>query len=156
MEKTTFTNLMMSGSEKHLHGRGEDTLFSSLFSPLKETPPRTWRRLNGLLFSILRKGNTSTDVEKTRIGSERNGWGEKHLHGRGEDGPVHTDKFCDLETPPRTWRRPLLIRIRLLLMRNTSTDVEKTETGVTHRITIRKHLHGRGEDLYCRFCGCSV
>ena len=29
--------------------------------------------------------NTSTDVEKTRIGSERSEKGWKHLHGRGED-----------------------------------------------------------------------
>ena len=34
---------------------------------------------------------------------------------------------------------------------NTSTDVEKTPWGLRNLIALRKHLHGRGEDVACGF-----
>ena len=51
------------------------------------------------------------------------------------------------ETPPRTWRRPPTIQIRVNSAGNTSTYVEKTVYGHTLTPLIRKHLHVRGEDL---------
>ena len=51
------------------------------------------------------------------------------------------------ETPPRTWRRPPFgARLRRLL-RNTSTNVEKTSPPLRRDCGRRKHLHGRGEEL---------
>ena len=54
------------------------------------------------------------------------------------------------ETPPRTWRRPGAIQIDAVRKRNTSTDVEKTKSVTARRAVLRKHLHGRGEDLVPR------
>ena len=50
----------------------------------------------------------------------------KHLHGRGEDKGIAFRVIDPIETPPRTWRRPSDIGLRLRNGRNTSTDVEKT------------------------------
>ena len=50
------------------------------------------------------------------------------------------------ETPPRTWRRPHGLDVLFEPVRNTSTDVEKTELPALLLDTLRKHLHGRGED----------
>ena len=50
--------------------------------------------------------NTSTDVEKTL--------------------DLLQLEIPKLETPPRTWRRPLIRNQIRNLQRNTSTDVEKT------------------------------
>ena len=77
--------------------------------------------------------NTSTDVEKTRclmcgISPKR-----KHLHGRGEDVMIWPLSVSPLETPPLTWRRQLLNLKRLAQVRNTSTDVEKTQMLVISR-----------------------
>ena len=93
----------------------------------KETPPRTWRRLDRNTVGSQAAGNTSTDVEKTKLSTENLPLKTKHLHGRGEDS----------ETYGLFSRRP----------RNTSTDVEKTCCGVLHGSLRRKHLHGRGEDV---------
>ena len=74
------------------------------------------------------KGNTSTDVEKTRVSVSGDICHEKHLHGRGEDRVGRVKDQC--------------------ILRNTSTDVEKT-TLISPACTImRKHLHGRGEDCH--------
>ncbi len=51
-----------------------------------------------------------------------------------------------METPPRTWRRPLDGRLNFHLWRNTSTDVEKTLELNNECHLAQKHLHGRGED----------
>ena len=91
---------------KHLHGRGEDT--PSPFAPksLTETPPRTWRRPTALRQTTSRIGNTSTDVEKTRMPCCLFEPSQKHLHGRGEDHTVN--------------------QVGQRVFGNTSTDVEKT------------------------------
>ena len=134
----------------------------------RETPPRTWRRPRLLLYALLCLGNTSTDVEKTVFQHERLGRFTKHLHGHGEDPFLNSRLFGVLETPPRTWRRLPRTAPRATGVRNTSTDVEKTieesstlavggntstdvEKTRTRRLRVRstrKHLHGRGEDLF--------
>jgi len=72
-------------SEKHLHGRGEDSLILRHSRAAAETPPRAWRRLYVLADKSRRFRNTSTGVEKTTTFSYENFTCEKHLHGRGED-----------------------------------------------------------------------
>ena len=52
-----------------------------------------------------------------------------------------------METPPRTWRRLTVEPQNWLGIRNTSTDVEKTKVFDRRPLKIKKHLHGRGEDL---------
>ena len=54
-----------------------------------------------------------------------------------------------METPPRTWRRLEALLLGTKRSRNTSTDVEKTKTPDRARLSLQKHLHGRGEDC-CR------
>ena len=134
--------------EKHLHGRGEDPYQDDRAQAFPETPPRTWRRQHVTHESLERLGNTSTDVEKTRrlYGDWRRWW--KHLHGRGEDSRMWPTAESQLETPPRTWRRLELWYNGQGRLRNTSTDVEKTFFSYVIRWCLRKHLHGRGEDLH--------
>ena len=93
-------------SRKHLHGRGEDN--------------------RDCLELVVAFRNTSTDVEKTGRIDRRSREGEKHLHGRGEDMINACMSSVVVETPPRTWRRRPLPRLRAARGRNTSTDVEKT------------------------------
>ncbi len=52
----------------------------------------------------------------------------------------------DVETPPRTWRRPLAAIAVKARCRNTSTHVEKTYRPAFPRLQEWKHLHARGED----------
>ena len=114
---------------------------------MKETPPRTWRRLFRCSDQFFPNGNTSTDVEKTcrYFLCQPTGW--KHLHGRGEDASARSIFMPRLETPPRTWRRLLCWHWGLALGRNTSTDVEKTSSVCSELSVVWKHLHGRGEDF---------
>ena len=132
--------------KKHLHGRGEDLTISNFRLPERETPPRTWRRPNGLLNVVPRSGNTSTDVEKTSSSIFLPSLSWKHLHGRGEDFFLIICEYPKVETPPRTWRRPKPAQQSLAPRRNTSTDVEKTSQTSHLPNQEKKHLHGRGED----------
>ena len=72
--------------------------------------------------------------------------GGKHLHGRGEDQKFVLKWLPPIETPPRTWRRPLKTHRNTGFQRNTSTDVEKTPMSRLLFSMLGKHLHGRGED----------
>ena len=99
--------------------------------------------------------NTSADVEKTPGKQAYILPSEKHLHGRGEDLSYGFLTGLALETPPRTWRRPLTGEDDVTLLGNTSTDVEKTRKRGTKRERGRKHLHGRGEDLKRFYLGRS-
>ena len=116
-----------SQSQKHLHGRGEDWAEHHQLFLVTETPPRTWR---------IQSLSQIIDADR-----------RKHLHGRGED--LLRSEFARAleETPPRTWRRQVPGSLWTRLPRNTSTDVEKTNTEIARKLKIRKHLHGRGEDL---------
>ena len=167
VEKTFCAAAASLSSWKHLHGRGEDYHGPICASAERETPPRTWRRLQPLHDHDDRRGNTSTDVEKTgRIetysllheetpprtwrrlfgeGCEVEGC-QKHLHGRGEDSKAFLVALVHLETPPRTWRRLSLLWLMQLVVGNTSTDVEKTPSSKAGKTPAEKHLHGRGED----------
>ena len=126
VEKTDLPCFGLVAPRKHLHGRGEDEPVRFQLRLLRETPPRTWRRLSLLWNMVGSLGNTSTDVEKTPSGARQIGEQEKHLHGRGEDNKQDALAGEEEETPPRTWRRlknPFSVSPGA---RNTSTDVEKT------------------------------
>ena len=126
VEKTNRKTRTIRMLKKHLHGRGEDCrkLKDDRFAV--ETPPRTWRRPQTQRLDQTGSRNTSTDVEKTLCCSTFRRCRRKHLHGRGED-PVTSTLFLNvLETPPRTWRRPLYNITFGTPFGNTSTDVEKT------------------------------
>ncbi len=148
VEKTVSAQNFGFFEQKHLHGRGEDqnlhwnrcglletpprtwrrlSNIASMSLLDEETPPRTWRRLTGCGVERLALRNTSTDVEKTSITPAITLATEKHLHGRGEDVLEGDRRSGGLETPPRTWRRLSILLSNSLSIRNTSTDVEKTE-----------------------------
>ena len=131
---------------KHLHGRGEDSASDFHSSDGPETPPRTWRRRCSEVRVARLRGNTSTDVEKTKSPASHQAPSRKHLHGRGEDAKTNLPLKRLVETPPRTWRRQLIDTGRLERPGNTSTDVEKTEGCEVEGFSCQKHLHGRGED----------
>ena len=141
---------------KHLHGRGEDKARIFFKTPSMETPPRTWRRHPLSFCSSFAGGNTSTDVEKTCAECSRHKRLRKHLHGRGEDCLYGEGNTRSVETPPRTWRRPYEAFRRVVVLRNTSTDVEKTAARSASSCRGQKHLHGRGEDKFRRWLGCPV
>ena len=126
VEKTEVTYGSHGKTEKHLHGRGEDATRLVATSTIIETPPRTWRRLRDFGERCRHCGNTSTDVEKTSHRASRTPARWKHLHGRGEDVALLQLLVLQLETPPRTWRRPYISKPRPQRSGNTSTDVEKT------------------------------
>ena len=136
VEKTHVTIHRRHRTWKHLHGRGEDGL--------------TVRR------RVSVAGNTSTDVKKTLRRNQSPARSKKHLHGRGED-LLRPFSWRPLwETPPRTWRRPIFKGIESVKDRNTSTDVEKTQTFSIRLLGKWKHLHGRGEDDITPSCRIDV
>jgi len=53
-------------TEKHLHMRGEDNAPVVPSAPVRETPPRAWRRQSSEVLTYMDSGNTSTCVEKTK------------------------------------------------------------------------------------------
>ena len=90
--------------------------------------------------------NTSTDVEKTEQTQAPVHPLWKHLHGRGEDRHRRKVESRSSETPPRTWRRQRARGSESNIIRNTSTDMEKTFPRKINQLLFQKHLHGRGED----------
>ena len=127
-EKTTTIYSLSIPDWKHLHGRGEDLLFGLPSCAVPETPPRTWRRRRACHRHRPGNGNTSTDVEKTRISALAPTEFWKHLHGRGEDANKRKGANIAVETPPRTWRRRRHLVVGKKATGNTSTDVEKTRS----------------------------
>ena len=91
-----------------------------------ETPPRTWRGRKQRKKTHEETRNTSTHVERTQCDSNpfESGW--KHLHARGEDLAFTGRTNGKPETPPRTWRGPILLCRAPDLSGNTSTHVERT------------------------------
>ena len=108
MEKTRGVCVALNRCKKHLHARGENVDRVVLPPRVEETPPRTWRKLICVVLSRSNIGNTSTHVEKTVQKRLRANVREKHLHARGENGGGSMPFITKLETPPRTWRKPLL------------------------------------------------
>ena len=147
VEKTRPESSSRRRAWKHLHGRGEDFEAARQSEPSGETPPRTWRRQLPGQQALAVARNTSTDVEKTNQNGPYETTYEKHLHGRGEDKFRRWLGCPVLETPPRPWRRLSARHDDLHILRNTSTDVEKTASCAWCRSCTWKHLHGRGEDF---------
>ena len=135
---------------KHPHGRGEDTPKSLSRPPKIETPPRAWGRQHQKESFLQNFRNTPTGVGKTTRGPliEWANW--KHPHGRGEDKPTRSNNNSHLETPPRAWGRRLHVPTPLPSPRNTPTGVGKTRPYFSFKNSIKKHPHGRGEDLMMR------
>ena len=92
------------------------------------------------------RGNTPTDVGKTRIAGCIASDSEKHPHGRGEDCFLSATMRAVLETPPRTWGRRFPETAPAYDDRNTPTDVGKTVPSWLTVPLSQKHPHGRGED----------
>ncbi len=114
---------------------------------VSETPPRAWGRLKraGEVLGLVR--NTPTGVGKTFYrGIPINGTG-KHPHGRGEDRRYPSARRRKCETPPRAWGRRDFIHASLFREGNTPTGVGKTAAARGRLAYLRKHPHGRGEDV---------
>ena len=144
--KTVYTKSKASSSEKHPHARGEDVDVRREVAALKETPPRTWGRLNILSLSRHKHGNTPTHVGKTPALPSPDVLCEKHPHARGEDSRAVCLSIFQVETPPRTWGRLIHDPAFPFQLRNTPTHVGKTHLFCSLRRRWRKHPHARGED----------
>ena len=142
MEKTLGPPDPPVEAQKHLHGRGEDFYDGGEPTSPWETPPRTWRRRSRIPTLGFESRNTSTDVEKTCCGVLHGSLRRKHLHGRGEDPRIVYQDHILMETPPRTWRRPKKMLFPVSWHRNTSTDVEKTQSH-HHQLGRRKETPPR-------------
>ena len=140
------------GGRKHPHERGEDDKAVQLRIKGKETPPRAWGRLPGLLQLFEPSGNTPTSVGKTGNHAARSGYGQKHPHERGEDRNIAQCTEVDMETPPRAWGRPRRSHERGMPCRNTPTSVGKTASDPALPARTRKHPHERGEDMVWMPC----
>ena len=143
-------------SEKHPHGRGEDNVPAGKLAAKLETPPRAWGRLGSFDKLLNKMGNTPTGVGKTGEGREGEEEEWKHPHGRGEDRTQDARLQQPEETPPRAWGRHREMTFYQNDRRNTPTGVGKTELTTTYSLQIRKHPHGRGEDLSHAASVCHV
>ena len=126
VEKTQTKQIKKSKKKKHLHERGEDSIFELEWVAAVETPPRAWRRPLSDTFWLDWLRNTSTSVEKTSLLPISASLRKKHLHERGEDLFDKNTYQTPQETPPRAWRRLNAISSFSVSARNTSTSVEKT------------------------------
>ena len=113
---------------------------------MSETPPRTWRKRYRQTLKPPLFRNTSTHVEKTSASYASSAGYRKHLHARGENFGSSGWVRLGLETPPRTWRKPIVAFWLYEIGRNTSTHVEKTLTIHSNKIIRWKHLQARGEN----------
>ncbi len=66
---------------------------------------------------------------------------------QAEDEKILSRDSSYPETPPQTWGRPLLNISPSDFVRNTPTDVGKTDTRHYFIQRAEKHPHRRGEDL---------
>ncbi len=114
-----------------------------------ETPPRAWGRQDLWEGQAVVIGNTPTGVGKTsrRCWALIQVW--KHPHGRGEDSASHASPRPSTETPPRAWGRLFSSHLKAFGAGNTPTGVGKTKKHGCLVRKIKKHPHGRGEDV-CR------
>ena len=147
MGKTNKQRKQPPGNRKHPHGRGEDAWGRAEKSKLGETPPRAWGRPLQVPITHFQIGNTPTGVGKTCNAYRISFTSQKHPHGRGEDFSKKMLGKTLLETPPRAWGRPNIDTPERLAARNTPTGVGKTAMASDTRRLIRKHPHGRGEDI---------
>ena len=113
---------------------------------ITETPPHTWRKFRMFCLAKLRRGNTSTYVEKMTVGKCRLTPLWKHLHIRGENLWCTGRLYGLGETPPHTWRKFSSRRWHCNRGGNTSTYVEKINRQFRVQRSSQKHLHIRGEN----------
>ena len=111
-----------------------------------ETPPRTWGRPDNSALNAHHAGNTPTHVGKTQDENDPDLNPKKHPHARGEDRPNSSTCSLIMETPPRTWGRPISTVSACGYDRNTPTHVGKTSLPCTNIPALWKHPHARGED----------
>ena len=90
--------------------------------------------------------NTPTHVGKTADKANAVINGKKHPHARGEDRDSMRWILWTLETPPRTWGRPILLPRASFPEGNTPTHVGKTFLREGLVVLLTKHPHARGED----------
>ena len=126
MEKTYTKVTSLSAVQDHLHIRGENSVLVLLAGTLVGSPPHTWRKRYttdeiSLIFRI-----TSTYVEKTFLFCKFLARLQDHLHIRGENRSWFINCHMRLGSPPHTWRKPDFLACILLVIRITSTYVEKT------------------------------
>ena len=117
-------------------------------SSTRETPPRTWGRLEVLVVLYDRIRNTPTHVGKTCHRGRIRAGVRKHPHARGEDRLSMAVSVAVRETPPRTWGRLDYNEGEYIDSRNTPTHVGKTEAARLAPRMILKHPHARGEDTW--------
>ena len=115
-------------------------------TPEKETPPRTWGRQSEKNSRGKEKRNTPTHVGKTSLPADDFRRPEKHPHARGEDMISGLHSLTRMETPPRTWGRPIRRGGARVCLRNTPTHVGKTRKQGSYVFQSWKHPHARGED----------
>ena len=124
--KTLVQGLGPGSTQKHPHGRGEDSFTTLGRLSYAETPPRAWGRPRRQRRSTFSARNTPTGVGKTT--------------------PEGFKFVYQQETPPRAWGRHSLTHTSLLWIGNTPTGVGKTRFANCCFRTWKKHPHGRGED----------
>ncbi len=146
MGKTLTFLALAHRRQKHPHARGEDINLLGVGTSKTETPPRTWGRRRSFTSSMLSVRNTPTHVGKTPSLDEIVCAYQKHPHARGEDRAVVVVWFPVLETPPRTWGRPIQSFTVVSCNRNTPTHVGKTADEQIEIQAGQKHPHARGED----------
>jgi len=147
MGKTTLSISLGKQIKKHPHGRGEDLRSTHTVGSCTETPPRAWGRQKNNKKEFNKKRNTPTGVGKTFISPCTPFLSKKHPHGRGEDLENRTGSGIDAETPPRAWGRLCPGWSLLWSVGNTPTGVGKTIGKQDVVVNIKKHPHGRGEDV---------
>ena len=91
--------------------------------------------------------NTPTHVGKTVYWMVTPDFTRKHPHARGEDKKLCVLLSRRLETPPRTWGRPVRNKSFFNDKGNTPTHVGKTMWLNFRKASTEKHPHARGEDF---------
>ena len=144
--KTRSGSHWVAFQKKHPHARGEDGFLHGDLRFHPETPPRTWGRPRLHALDPLDAGNTPTHVGKTTSAWPTVPQSGKHPHARGEDYLYGSLVESAVETPPRTWGRPLPLTARMKQKGNTPTHVGKTQRLLRPPVPLQKHPHARGED----------
>jgi len=144
--KTLTMSFLSQRNRKHPHARGENSPCQTLAVPSAETPPRTWGKRICVINREWPHRNTPTHVGKTHSTCAAQIHLEKHPHARGENREVVIQATLIMETPPRTWGKPLPGFLWLSVSRNTPTHVGKTMVRIINGEKQSKHPHARGEN----------
>ena len=131
-------------TQKHLHMRGANTLDNLGAGYVAETSPHAWSKLRIHGIAELSKRNISTCVEQTVRDYQGAGELQKHLHMRGANPVSASIRLVSAETSPHAWSKLRGALLRVPLIRNISTCVEQTFSGIRLASCGQKHLHMRG------------